>query len=429
MSAIDVLLKYGSSEVKVSVPEDRILGILKSREMKKLAYPRASVVDALKQPIGSATLSDIVKDKGGKDAVIVVSDRTRTSKADILLPVILSDLNNSGVIDENITIVFATGTHRGHTEDEKKKLVGPFVSERNVRLVDHHCRDDSNLVELGTSSRGNKIRVNKVVAGAGIKILTGCITYHYFAGFGGGRKSVLPGISAFDTVQYNHKLLMSDRVGGGENPNCITGNLKDNPVHGDMLEAARMLGPDMIVNSVVNGERELAGVFAGDLEKAHLAGCKFIDDHARVKIPKKADLVIASAGGGTKDMNFVQSHKAMENASYCLKEGGTMVLVAESAEGLPAEEYMKWINLGSSKAIEEELRRNFSIPGHSIYSAVHKAEKFRIIWVTKMDKDIVKKMRMTPVDTVDEAMKIAEESDSRGVYVMPEAYLTLPEAG
>ncbi len=416
-------LKYGYSEVRFSFPEDKVLGILESKIMKKVSYPRASVLDVLKTPIDSPPLVEVAK-KGGK-AAIVVSDRTRTSKADIVLPVVLSELNHGGIKDEDITIVFATGTHRLHSEEEKRKIVGPFVAQRNVALVDHDCRDESNLVEVGVTSRGNKVKLNKIVVEADLKILTGCITYHYFAGFGGGRKSVIPGIAAFDTIQFNHKLLMGKEPDSGENPNCKTGNLEDNPIHEDMLEAARMLRPDFVINTVINGDRDLAGVFAGDMEKAHFAGCKFIDDHARVKIDKKADLVIASSGGGTKDLNFVQSHKAMENASYALREGGTMVLVAETSENFPSDEYMRWIELGSSKKIEEELRQSFTIPGHTVYSAVHKAERFRIIWVTKLDKGIVEKMGMTPASSIEEAIKSVEGK----AYIMPEAYLTLPVVG
>lgn len=424
MGLKDITLKYGNSNISFSFPEEKVLGILNAREMKKASYPRASVLDALLTPTGSAPFPEIAGEKKDK-VVIAVPDRTRTAKAEIVLPAVIGELNNAGIPDEDITVIFACGTHRLHTEEEKKKIVGPFIVQKNIKMTDHDCRDESNLVELGVTSRGNRVLVNRIMAGAGLKVLVGGITYHYFAGFGGGRKTVLPGISAFTTIQYNHKLLMGE--GHGENPACRTGNLEGNPVHLDMLEAAKMLKPDFIVNTVLNGDHDLAGVFAGDLEAAHLAGCKFIDEYARVKIEKKADMVIASAGGGTKDMNFVQSHKAMENASYALKDGGTMIVVAQSSEAFPSEEYMKWFELGSSEKIEEGLRKNFTIPGHTVYSAMHKAEKFRVIWVTKMDKDIVRKMKMTPVDTMGEALKLSGESGL--TYIMPEAYLTLPVVG
>jgi nickel-dependent lactate racemase len=416
-------LKYGSGEMTFSLSDGDLLGLLQGRDMKKASYPRATVLDSIHTPIGSKPFLEVIAGRKGSVA-IVVPDRTRTAKIDIALPIIIGELNNAGIPDERITIVFACGTHRPHTLEEQKKIVGPFVAQKSVKLVDHDCRDESNFVELGTTSRGNRIRANKIVANAELKILLGGITYHYFAGFGGGRKTILPGISAFETIQYNHKLLMAK--GHGEDPHCTTGNLEGNPVHEDMLEAAKMLKPDFIVNTILNGDRELAAVFSGDLEAAHLAGCKFVDEYARVKIDKKADAVIASAGGGTKDMSFVQSHKAMENASYALKEGGTMILAAESTDGDPTEDYMRWIELGSSEKIEERLRKNFTIPGHTVYSAVHKAERFRIIWITGMDNDIVRKMKMTPADTIEEALKLAGKLGP--AYIMPDAYMTLPSS-
>jgi len=418
-------LKYGKDSIKVSIPEKDIIAVLETKKMDKLSHPRACVVDAIKEPIGAQPIPQIVKAK--EKVVIVCSDRTRTAKMDIVLPVVINELHESGIEYKDITILFATGTHRLHTPEEQKKIIGPFVPGE-VKLLDHDAKDDANLALIGTTSRGNKIKINKLALDTDRVILCGGITYHYFAGFGGGRKSVLPGISGFDTIQFNHKLLMGKEPGSEMNPNCITAKLEGNPIHEDMVEAAKMLGPDFIVNTILNEDRELAKVVAGDLEKAHLEGCKYIDKYAKVKIQNKADLVIASSGGGTMDLNFVQSHKAMENASYALRDRGVMILIAETAEGLPTDEYMQWIEMGSSKAIEDGLRKNFSIPGHTVYAAIHKGERFKVIWVTKMDKEIVKKMGMIPVDSPEEALSKAYDilGDKRSTYVMPHAYTTLP---
>ncbi len=425
MASKEFTLKYGKGCQSVEIPGQDIISVLDTRKMDKLTYPRASVVDAIKEPIGSPSITEIVKPK--ESVVIVCPDRTRTAKMDVVIPALVNELHEAGIEYKNITVLFATGTHRLHTPPEQKKIVGPFVPAE-VKLIDHDCKDEKNLVEIGTTSRGNKIKVNKLAVDADRVILCGGITYHYFAGFGGGRKTVLPGISAFDTIQFNHKLLMGKEPGSGENPMCTTGNLKGNPIHEDMLEAAKMLGPNFIVNTILNEDRELAKVVAGDLEKAYLEGCKYINEYAKVKIDKKADFVVASSGGGTCDLNFVQSHKGMENASYALRDGGVMILIAETGEGLPTDDYMPWVEMGSSKKIEEGLRKNFTIPGHTVYSAIHKAEKFKIIWVTKMDKAIVKKMGMVPVDAVPEALSKAYEvlGDKRSTYVMPHAYTTLP---
>jgi nickel-dependent lactate racemase len=411
-------LKYGSSSIDVPLPGKELIGVLAGREMKPLAEPAEKIAAALRDPIGSEPLSRRVK-KGEKVA-IVVSDRTRSTKADLFLPILIDELNSQGIPDNDILIVFSLGTHNKHTREQQEKIVGKEIASR-VRLIDHDCRDEANLVYLGKTSRGTPVKLNKIVVEAERKILTSGITYHYFAGFGGGRKAVLPGIAGFESIQANHRMSMDPC-------RCTTAALDGNPLSEDMEEAARMLKPDFIVNTVLNEKRELCGVFAGDPVAAHRAGCKFINDHAMVKIGRKAELVIASAGGGSMDLNFVQSHKAMENAHFALKEGGVMILLAESSEGFPSDIYMKYIEIGSAEKIHAELIRNFTIPGHTVYAAFQKAEEFKIIWVSRLPKEVVRKMGITPADSFEEARALAQKwlSPEPPTYIMPLAYTTFP---
>ncbi len=413
----DFHLKYGSGIVKVSVPEKDIISVLSGRHMEPIPSPSDAIWASLQEPIGSPPLSKIVKK--GERVALVVSDYTRATKADVFLPVLVNQLNEIGVIDKDIFIVFANGTHPLHTPEKQKKIVGEEIARR-IKMFDHDCRDESHLVDLGKTSRGTPLKINKMVYEADRKILTGGITYHYFAGFGGGRKAVLPGISGFETIQTNHRLSMR--------PESTTAALDDNPLSLDMEEAAKMLKPDFILNTVLNENKELCGIFAGDLIAAHRAGCQFINEYAMVRIDKKADLVIAASGGGGMDINYVQSHKAMENAHFALKDGGVMILLAESSEGFPSDIYLKYINLGSAQKIHEELDRNFTIPGHTVFATFYKSEKFRIIWVTKLPKDIVKSMKITPADTFGEAYALAKKwlKGKASTYIMPVAYTTFP---
>jgi nickel-dependent lactate racemase len=410
-------LKYGSGTVRVNVPEEQIVGVLSGRHMDPIPSPKDAFRAALQEPIDSPPLSKIVK-KGEKTA-IVVSDYTRATKAEMFLPVLVNHLNELGIPDQDMFIVFANGTHPLHTREKQIKIVGEEIAGR-LKMFDHDCRDESNLVPLGKTSRGTPVAVNKRVYETDRKILTGSITYHYFAGFGGGRKAVLPGISGFETIQTNHRLSM--------NPKSTTAALDDNPLSLDMEEAARMLKPDFILNTVLNENKELCGVFAGELISAHRAGCRFINEYAMVRIEEKADLVIASSGGGGMDINYVQSHKAMENAHFALKEGGAMILLAESSEGFPSETYLKYINLGSAEKIHRELDRNFTIPGHTVYATFYKSEKFKVIWVSKLPKEIVESMKITPADTFEEAYSLARKwlGNKRKTYIMPAAYTTFP---
>jgi nickel-dependent lactate racemase len=410
-------LRYGSKKISLRREEGSILSVLSGRKIAPLTNPEEKIKRVLKYPISSKSLYETFMP--GEKVAIVVSDRTRNVAATVFLPVIINELNSVGIADKDIFIVFACGTHRLHTKDEHARIVGDAVARR-VRLMDHDCDDRSNLVMLGTTSRGTKVEVNKKVAEAGRVILTGAITYHYFAGYGGGRKAVLPGISAFQTIQTNHKLCL-------DSEKASTGILAGNPVHEDMLEAAEMLDPDLIFNVIMDDSGRIGAVFAGNLAAAHEAGCEALDASYKIRIDKKAKFVIASAGGGSKDLNFVQSHKAMENASRVLEEGGTMILLGESSEGFPSGEYMKYVNMGSAAAIEDELHRNFTIPGHTILSAFKKAERFKIIWTSRLDREVIRKIGIVPADNLAEAMNLAGEAGP--AYIMPDAYNTFPVAG
>jgi nickel-dependent lactate racemase len=413
----DFDLKYGPGTVKISVPEKDIISVLSGRHMEPLPSPKDAVWAALREPIGTPSLSQSVKK--GERVAIVVSDYTRATKADIFLPVLVDHLNELGIPGRDMFIVFATGTHPLHTPDKQEKIVGKEIAKR-IKLFDHDCKDGSNLIDLGKTSRGTPLKVNKMVYEADRKILTGSITYHYFAGFGGGRKAVLPGISGFEAIQANHRLSMD--------PRSTTAALDDNPLSLDMEEAAKMFKPDFILNTVLNENKELCGVFAGDLIAAHRAGCQFINEYAMVKIKEKADLVIAAAGGGGMDINYVQSHKGMENAHFASKEGGVMILLAESSEGFPKDIYLDYIKLGSAQKIHAELDKNFTIPGHTVFATFWKSEKHQIIWVSKLPKDVVKKMKITPADSFEEAYALAKEwlKGKRETYIMPVAYTTFP---
>lgn len=410
-------LKYGSKKISLKLEEGRVLSLISGKKLLPLKIPVETIKRVLKYPISSKSFYETFC--SGEKTALIVSDRTRNVAATVFLPVIINELNSIGIKDSDIFIVFACGTHRLHTKDEHIKIVGEDIAKR-IKLMDHDYNEKDNLVELGTTSRGTKVEVNRKVTEADHVILTGAITYHYFAGYGGGRKAVLPGISAFNTIQTNHKLCLTSDM-------ARTGVLAGNPIHEDMMEAAKMLDPDLIFNVIMDDSGRISSVFAGDLIAAHEAGCEALDSSCKIKIDKKAKAVIASAGGGTKDLNFVQSHKAMENASYVLEEGGTMVLMGESSEGFPSGEYMKYVNLGSAKAIEDELHRNFTIPGHTILSAFKKAERFKIIWMSKLDRDVIRKFGIIPADNLAEAMDLAGELEP--AYIMPDAYNTFPVIG
>jgi nickel-dependent lactate racemase len=419
-----IKLKYGNEIVEIKLPKGKLLSILEGKALPTVCNSEEAVREALENPIELPPFPDLF-DRGDTVAIIV-SDKSRKTHAEVFLPIIIEELKKSGVSTQDITILFGCGVHPGHTKDEQKRIVGEEVAVQ-VRLFDHIAQDTSALQYVGTTSRGTKVYFNKALLKADKIIVTGSITYHYFAGFSGGRKGLLPGVAGEATIQANHRLCMTEK---GNHPLATTGQLSGNPVHEDMTEAASFVNPTFLLNTISNSQGALAAVLAGHWERAFLKGCSLIDAYFRVPFKEPADLVIASAGGYPKDLNFVQSHKAMDSAARVLKPGGVMILLAQSKVGFTKDEYRHWLTLGSPKRIEKELTKNcFSIPGHTVYATFQKAEKFKIIWVTEQNHREVKKMGIIPARSYEEALEITLEYLPKDFtyYVMPNAYSTLPQ--
>jgi nickel-dependent lactate racemase len=252
------------------------------------------------------------------------------------------------------------------------------------------------------------------------KIITGNVSYHYFAGYGGGAKSILPGIAGYDCITFNHRLSML--------PEARTGRIKGNPLREDLEEAAAFLKADFLVNTVMTPENEIAAVFCGNLTRAHRAAADYLDAHQKIKVREKADLVIASAGGWPKDLNFVQAHKGVEQASYVLKPGGVLLYLGECEEGYPSPAYEKYINLGSPAAIEKSLAQEFFISGHTVLSMFQKAKRFKIIWVTKLDPASLRPMGVEVVSSFEEGLQkaLAYLPKEFTAYVIPTAAVLFP---
>lgn len=419
-----IKLRYGKEIIEIKLPHGRLLNILEGKALPAICNSAKAVREALENPIKSTPFLELFN--RGEKVVIAVSDKSRKTHAEVFLPIIIEELNKAGVRDRDISIIFGCGAHACHTKDEQKKIVGEEVAARVV-LIDHDAKDVSAIQYVGTTSRGTKVYFNKVLMEADKVIVTGSITYHYFAGFGGGRKGLLPGVAGEATIQANHRISMTER---GSHPLATTGQLNDNPVHEDMTEAASLVNPTFLLNTVSNSEGKLAAILAGHWEKAFLKGCSLIDSRLRVPFKELADLVIASAGGCPKDLNFIQSHKAMDSAAKVLKPGGVIILLARSKEGFSKNEYSQWLPLGSAKRIKQELIKTcFSIPGHTVYATFKKAEKFKIIWITEQDHQEVKKMGIIPSSSYEEAWGIALNYLPKDFtyYVIPDAYSTLPQ--
>jgi nickel-dependent lactate racemase len=416
---VDVWLPYGKSDVCVRIPARNLLGSIEPKQVSGAADVNAEIERALNEPIGSKRLSEITQPEN--KVAIVVDDFTRSTPSHAMLLPVLAELNAAGVKDENVTVIFGSGTHRAVKPEEAKRIVGEEVLNR-VKTISHDC-NAQDLVPVGKTKHGTSVRLNRVFAEADVKVLVGDVGFHYYAGYGGGRKSVMPAISCRETISHNHAMLLD--------PNARTGVLDGNPVHEDMTEAARLAKVDFILNVVTNTKGEIVKAFAGDLEQAFLEATKLVDDLYRVTVDRRADIVVVSPGGYPADINLYQAYKAIDNALEAVKRGGTIILVAECSEGHGNQVFYDWMTrLEDLKKVEREIKRHFELGGHKAYYLLRALKNHQIILLSSLPdyyaNGVFKLKTARAVnDALREALKNAG-SQAR-VWTMPQGNFTLPE--
>ncbi|RLI22007.1 nickel-dependent lactate racemase [Candidatus Bathyarchaeota archaeon] len=416
---VDVWLPYGKTEVCARIPAQNFLGTVEPKEKPGASDPIVEIKSALQRPIGTKRLSEIAK--AGDKVAIVVDDFTRRAPSHLMVPPILEELNRAGVKDDDITIIFASGTHRAVTDQEAKMLLGEEVAKR-IRYVSHNC-DAEDLVYVGkTRTYGTDVYINRIYAEADVKILTGDVSLHYYAGYGGGRKSVVPGVSGRKTIQQNHAMLL--------HPRARTGILEGNPVHEDMMEAAELAKIDFILNVVTNSKGEIVRAFAGDWKKAFYEGVKLVDEMYKVPVERKADIVLVSCGGHPFDINLYQAYKAVDGALEIVKRGGVIVWVAECSEGYGNQVFFDWMRKYKTlKDIERAIKRKFELGGHKAYYLLRTLERVKIILVSVMPDyyavDVFKlKTARSVNEALDEAFRIAGKNAK--VWAIPYGNITQP---
>jgi nickel-dependent lactate racemase len=421
-------MHYGDTTLDFSIDENNLLQIVKSNPFNLGMTEDEIILNSLANPIGTPRLKNIVKP--GNTVCIVIPDATRAwQKTYKFLYRIVEELNNGGILDKDIIFISATGTHRKQTEEEHKSLLGSELYKR-FKIIDHDCLDNDNLVYLGKTSYGTPVRINKLAMDCDHIVITGGIVYHLLAGWAGGKKSILPGISSYETIMANHALSLGENIGDGSNPLVKSGSIANNPVHKDMLEATGFVKPSFMFNVIMGPDGNIAAAVSGDYVEAHSAGRELVNKIDGVKIHKKADLVIASAGGYPKDINLYQSSKTMINMNEAAKDGATLILLSQCREGLGGDDDIKDIILNYDNILDREksLRERYSISKFIGYYACEIADKYDFIMVSDIDQALVKNAHIKVVSTIDEALNIVYEKRGKNLetILMPKGANTLP---
>lgn len=424
-------LKYGKTIKKIALEEEKVLQVLESKEQEPIQDIKKAVQQAIRNPIGTKPLRELVQQ--GDKVCIVVSDITRAwSRTCDYLPPVVEELNEKGIPDEDIFVIVATGTHRSNTPEEIKVILGEDLSQR-LKVYAHDAFSETDNVYLGTTSRGTEVYLDKRAVEADKVILTGGLTPHLFAGFGGGRKSVMPGIAGVKTINHNHLLALADVQGEGINKETCLGRVEGNRVNEDMCEVCAFLNPCFLINSVMDAEGNFAGIFAGHWYDAWYAGTQFVIKQQGVQAKGKSDIVITSGGGFPMDMNLYQGMKAYVPAVMTLKEHGVMIATLECEDIAEPPIFFDCFRYNDLQEMEQAVRDNFSIPFYVAFYMCCMAAQYTIILVTKEENFAqAKKTGAIPAASLEEAMKLAEDvlkqqgKDDYTVTVIPYGFTTIP---
>ena len=413
---MEMEIGFGDTPQTVRIPDKNLIGVLEPNELQTDLNGAPLVEEALRSPIGTPRLSEIVSP--GEKIIIITSDITRPLPGYKVLPSILNELAAAAVSMDDVTVVFALGSHRKHSPDEMKRLVGEEVRGK-VRCVDSDTED---CVHMGVTSFGTPVDIMRLVAEADRRIAVGNIEYHYFAGYSGGAKAIMPGVSTRSAIQANHSKMVL--------PEAAAGRLSGNAVREDIEEAVNRYCPlDFIVNVVLDERKEIVCAVAGHAVEAHRAGCEFLDRLYLKKIDARADIVIASQGGAPKDLNLYQTQKALDNAKHGVKPGGIIILAGSCREGLGETVFEEWMTGSASPAsMIERIQRDFQLGGHKAAAIAMVLEESDIYLVSEMEPDFVRKIFLKPFSTVQKALDAAfdRSGGDSTVLVMPYAGSTLP---
>lgn len=409
-----IKIPYYTSTLDLHVAEENLKQVItaKMHEYDPGKSETELIHEALEHPIGTPRLRELAK--GKRKVVLVTSDHTRAVPSKLTLPILLAEIRE-GNPDAEITILIATGLHRPTTEEEQRRMFGDSIVDHE-RIAINNAFDPSQFVHVCTLPSGADFQVNKLATECDLLVTEGFIEPHFFAGFSGGRKSILPGICSQETVNENHsyKAISS--------PYANTGVLEHNPIHEDMVCAARAVNVQFIFNVALNGEKKVIAAWAGDLEQAHAAGVAFIREWSQCP-GITGDIVVTSNGGYPLDQNLYQSPKAVATAEACAGEDGVIIMCCSCADGMGGTHFARLIKMGTVDEIDGYLSKippKETIPEQwcpQIYARILKKHPV-ILVTTYLDHEEVRKANMIPASTPDEALEIAYQMKGRNAQVV-----------
>lgn len=423
MMDVQIKIPYGQKNKTIQLSDNNLIKVILPKETKSNLTERELIFSALNNPIHSLTLGQIAKTKKAKTAVIVINDITRPTPTKKMLESIINELNQVNISKDDITLLVATGNHRPPTSNELIEMVGKEFKS-SMRIVNHDAGNKKNLIYLGETSRKVPIWVNKEYMKADLKILTGTISPHHSAGFSGGRKSILPGISGLKSLNIHHSFPIRPFY-------PALGWYHGNPFHEESLEAAQIAGVDFIVNSIYNIEGDVIKVVAGDLDKAHYEGVKICKDIWTVKVPEMSNITIVSPGGYPRDINLHQSQKAISCGELITKPGGIIILIAECSKGIG--KFQNW--LIKAKKPEDVILR-FKKIGYTeeasskAFMFARALLKYKLFVISDyLKQENLKEMFLTKMNSSNEALDFAfkELGKDSKVLVVPKASDIIPK--
>jgi nickel-dependent lactate racemase len=422
---MQVRLDYGRTGLTVELPDDLEVTVVEPPKGVPVGDPTGAVSASLVAPIESRPLREIAQ--GRRNAAVVISDKTRPVPYGIVLPPLLHTLEAAGIAPDRIEIIVATGLHRANTADELMAMTSPELVER-YRIRNHVARNPDEHVHLGRTRRGTEIWVDRGFVEADLKVVTGLIEPHLMAGFSGGRKAVVPGLAGVDTMRTVHGAAMLEAHLG---PGIVDGN----PFHEDLLEIARVARVDFMVDVAINRQRQLTGVFAGDIVHAHAAGMRFVEHEVRVDLPHAADIVVTSAGGFPLDDTYYQSIKGLVAALNIVRRGGTIILAAAISEGIGSADFQRL--LAGTSGNDDFMARItapgfFNIDQWMVQHLCQVRRKAEVILVTGgLPADTIPGLLASAAPTVEDAIARARQrcSHPARIAVVPQGPYVLATVG